>query len=209
MTGPESPPEVPRLPASVSPVNLRRTLALGLSGLAATAALTACGFDYPTDKVNNITAGVNYREGTVDILNAVVVSKQANSGTFVATLVNNDPANAVTLQSLSGDNTAIGQVSLPQPLSVPANGLVNLADNQGIPVNGTFALGQFVTLVFKFDDGSTVNLNVPVVLDDGQWAGLDVSTPSPSSTDSPSASGSPPTASTSPSAPSSSASPSS
>jgi hypothetical protein len=135
----------------------------------------------------------------------VVVSKQANSGTFVATLVNNDATDAISLQSLSGDNTAIGQVSLPQPVSVPANGLVNLADNQGIPVSGTFALGQFVTLTFQFDDGSTAKLGVPVVLDDGQWAGLDVSTPSPSATDSPSASGSPPTASTSPSAPSSSA----
>jgi hypothetical protein len=50
-------------------------------------------------------------------------------------------------------------------------------------------------LTFQFDDGSTVPLDVPVVLDDGQWAGLDVSTPSPSATDSPTASGSPPTAS--------------
>ena len=183
------------MPASVSPVNLRRTLALGLAGLAATAALTACGFNYPTDRVNDITAGANYRDGTVDILNAAIVSKEADSGTFVATFVNNDDTDAVTLQSISGDNTAVGQVDLSQPLTVPPNGLVNLANTQGIPVNGTFALGQFVTLTFQFDDGSTVPLAVPVVLDDGQWAGLDVSTPSPSATDSPSASGSPPTAS--------------
>jgi hypothetical protein len=173
----------------VSPVNLRRTLALGLAGLTATAALTACGFNYPTEKVNNVTSGVNYREGTVDILNAVIVSQEANSGTFIATFVNNDPTNTVTLQSISGDNTAVGQVDLSQPLSVPPNGLVNLADTQGIPVSGTFALGQFVTLSFQFDDGSSATLDVPVVLDDGQWAGLDVSTPAPT------ASGSPPTAS--------------
>jgi hypothetical protein len=188
-------------------VNLRRTLALGLTGLAATAALTACGFNYPTDRVNDITAGVNYRDGTVDILNAVVVSKEANSGTFIATFSNNDLTDPVTLQSMSGDNTAIGQVTLSQPLTIPANGLVSLATVGGIPVNGTFALGQFVTLNFTFSDGSTVALDVPVVIDDGQWAGLDVSTPSPSA--SASASGSPPTASASPTAPSSSASPSS
>ncbi len=179
----------PTVPASVSPVNLRRTLALGLAGLAATAALTACGFNYPTDRVNNISAGANYRDGTVDILNAVIVSKEANSGTFIATFVNNDNTDTVTLQSISGDNTAIGQVDMSQPLPVPPNGLVNLANTGGIPVNGTFELGQFVTLTFQFDDGSTVPLDVPVVLDAEQWAGLDISTPSPT------ASGSPPTAS--------------
>jgi len=175
----------------VSPVNLRRTLALGLAGLAATAALTACGFNYPTDRVNDITAGASYRDGTVDILNAVIVSKEANSGTFIATFVNNDQTDPVALTSISGDSTAIGPVSLSQPLSIPANGLVNLATTGGIPVDGTFALGQFVTLTFQFDDGSTVTLDVPVVLDDGQWAGLDVSIPSPSTTESPSASASP------------------
>jgi copper(I)-binding protein len=175
-------------------VKLRRTLALGLAGLAAAAALTACGFNYPTDRINNVTEGANYRDGTVDILNAVVVSKEANAGTFIATFVNNG-TEAVTLQSISGDNTAVGQVSLTQPLSVPANGLVNLASTQGFPLAGTFAVGDFVTLTFQFDDGSTVPLEVPVVLDDEQWAGLDVSTESPSATDSPTASGSPPTAS--------------
>ena len=196
-------------------MNLRRTLALGLAGLAATAALTACGFNYPTDRVNDISAGANYRDGTVNILNAVVVSKEANRGTFIATFVNNDPTETVTLQSISGDNTAIGQVNLSQPLAIPPNGLVNLAATEGIPVNGTFALGQFVTLTFQFDDGSSVTLDVPVVLDDGtgQWAGLDVSTPSPtgspSASESPSATGSP-SATESPSATgSASASPSS
>jgi hypothetical protein len=176
----------------VSPVNPRRTLALGLAGLAAAAALGACGFNYPTDKINNITAGVSYREGTVDILNAAVVSKQANSGTFVATFVNNDPTDAVTLQSMSGDNTAIGQVNT-SPLQIPPNGLVNLATKGGIPVNGTFALGDFVTLTFQFSDGSSPTMQVPVVLDEpgSQWAGLDISTPSPNATESPTATESP------------------
>lgn len=177
------------MPASVSPVNLRRTLALGLAGLTATAALTGCGFNYPTDKINDVTSGANDRDGTVNILNAVIVSKEANSGTFIATFVNNNPTDAIALQSVSGDNTAVGQVNLSEPLSVPPNGMVSLASTGGLPLDGTFALGQFVTLSFQFDDGTTTSLDVPVVLDDGQWAGLDVSTPSPS------ASGSPPTAS--------------
>jgi len=170
-------------------VNVRRTVALGMVGLSATAALSACGFDYPTDRINNLTAGYDYREGTVDILNAAVVARQPDSGTFVATFVNNSQSKTVTLQSVSGDNTAIGQVDA-RSIAIKPNSLVNLAAKKGIPVDGTFALGQFVNLTFQFDDGESAAISVPVVTDTGQWAGLDISTPSasPSTTGSPSAS---------------------
>ena len=160
-------------------MNLRRLLALGAAGLAATVVLSACGFDYPTDRINNLTAGVDYRDGTVDILNAVVVAKQSNSGTFVATFVNGSPTQAISLQSASGDNTAIASVDAT-PFTLQPNTLRNLAAKKGMPVSGTFSLGQFVNISFQFDDGETANLSVPVVADDGQWAGLDVATPSAS-----------------------------
>jgi hypothetical protein len=182
-------------------VNVRRSLALGAAGLAATAGLTACGFDYPTDRINNVTAGVDYRDGTVDILNAAVVAKAANSGTFVATFVNGSPTQTVSLQSASGDNTAISTVDAA-PFSMQPNTLVNLAAGQGIPVSGTFALGQFVNISFQFDDGETADMSVPVVADDGQWAGLDTATPSPTESPSPSTTESPsgsPSGSSSPS----------
>ena len=166
-------------------MNLRRSLALGAAGLAATATLSACGFDYPTDRINNITSGVDYRNGTVDILNAAVVAKQANSGTFVATFVNGSPSQTVSLQSASGDNTAISTVD-SKPFTLAPNTLRNLAAKKGIPVSGTFTLGQFVNISFQFDNGETADLTVPVVADDGQWAGLDTSTPSASPSSSPS-----------------------
>jgi hypothetical protein len=181
-------------PAKVSPVNVRRTLALGAAGLAATAALSACGFDYPTDRINNPTSGVDYRDGTVDILNAVVVAKQPDSGTFIATFVNGSPTEAVSLQSASGDNTAIANVSA-SPFTLQPGTLRNLAATSGIPVSGTFALGQFVNISFQFDDGETADMSVPVVTNDGQWAGLDTAaaspTASPTDTASPSDSASP------------------
>ena len=184
-------------------MNLRRSLALGAAGLAAIATLTACGFDYPTDRVNNPVSGVDYRDGTVDILNAVVVAQQADSGTFVATFVNNSPTKTIGLQSATGDNTAISSVDAPT-FSLQPNSLLNLATKkQGIPVSGTFALGQFVPISFTFDDGETADLQVPVVADDGQWAGLYSSPPptaSPSDTASPSASSSPSATSSSASA---------
>jgi hypothetical protein len=159
-----------------------------VAGLAATAALSACGFNYPTDRINNITAGVNYRNGNVDVLNAVVVAKAPNSGTFVATVVNGSSTKSVTLQSATGDNTTISSANA-KPFTLQPGSVLNLADQPGgIPVFGTFQLGQFVTLSLAFDNGETANLNVPVVADDGQWAGLDIATasPSPSAGDSPS-----------------------
>jgi hypothetical protein len=180
-------------PASVSPVNLRRirggrrTLALGAAAVLAATTLTACGFNYPTDRINTITAGVDYRDGSVEILNAAVVARQANSGTFIATFVNTSNSQTISLQSVTGDNTAISDVQA-DPFTLQPNSLLNLATEGGMPVSGTFALGQFVTLTFQFDDGETADLSVPVVADDEQWAGLDISTPSasPSSTASPS-----------------------
>jgi hypothetical protein len=168
-------------------VNLRRTLALGAAGLAAAATLTACGFNYPTDKINNITSGVNYRDGSVDILNAAVVAKQADGGTFVATFVNGSTSKTISLTSVTGDNTAISNAQ-PTTFSLEPGSLRNLATDGGIPVSGTFALGQFVNLTFSFDDGETVNLSVPVVADSEQWTGLDTYTPSPSASPSDSAS---------------------
>jgi hypothetical protein len=166
-------------------VNLRRTLALGATGLVAAATLTACGFNYPTDKINNLTAGVNYRDGSVEILNAVVVAKEANGGTFIATFVNGSTSKTIALQSVSGDNTAISNAQ-PTTFSLGPGSLRNLATDGGIPVSGTFALGQFVNLTFTFDDGETANLSVPVVSDSEQWTGLDTFTPSPTTTTSPS-----------------------
>jgi hypothetical protein len=168
-------------------VNVRRTLALGAAGLVAIATLTACGFDYPTDRINNNTAGVNYRDGSVDILNAAVVAQEADGGTFIATFVNGSTSKTISLQSVSGDNTAISSAQ-PTTFSLAPGSLRNLATEGGIPVSGTFAVGQFVNITFSFDDGETANMSVPVVSDNEQWTGLDTYTPSPSAspTESPS-----------------------
>ena len=169
----------------MSPVNLRRTLATVAASLALVSALAACGFNYPTDRINNITAGANDRDGTVNVLNAAIVSKNADLGTFVATFVNTSQTQTVSVTSITGDGTAVGQVSV-DPFPIKPQGLVSLSANGGITVQGTFSLGQNVTLSIAFDNGETSTLQVPVVADDGQWAGLDQATPSP--TQSPSAS---------------------
>jgi hypothetical protein len=167
-------------------------MAAGAAAVSLVAALSACGFNYPTDRINNITAGTNYRAGTVDVLNAAIVSQKDNAGAFVATFVNNSTTTEVSLSSMVGDGTAIGQVAF-EPFPIAPGGLVNLADQGGLPVQGTFAPGQFVALTLTFDDGEVAKLSVPVVSQsDNAWSGVTPATPSPSSspssTESPSAS---------------------
>ena len=161
-------------------MNVRRTWALGAVGLLASGILGGCGFNAATDRVNSITAAANYRDGTVDILNAAIVSKAPNAGTFVAGFANSDQTKVVTLTGISGDGTTVGDVTTSS-LPVPANGFLNLTARGGIPVTGTFTPGQYVMLTFTFDDGESATLNVPVFLDGpGQWEGLDHSQPSAS-----------------------------
>ena len=167
------------MPASLWRVNLRRTFALGAVGLMASGILGGCGFNFATDRINSITAAANYRDGTVDVLNAAIVSRAPNAGTFVAGFANSDQAKTVTLTDISGDGTTVGTVAM-SPLAIPANGFLNLAAQGGIPLNGTFTAGQYVSLTFTFDDGESATLTVPVFLDEGQWAGLDTSKPSSS-----------------------------
>jgi hypothetical protein len=176
-------------------VNLRRTLALGTVGFVASAVLGACGFNYATDRINNITAAANYRDGTVDVLNAVIVSRRPNAGTFVAGFANNDQTKTIGFTGMSGDGTAIATVNA-QPFPINPNSYVNLAAQGGIPVNGTFSAGQVVSLTLDFDDGESDTFDVPVVTDSGQWAGLDHAKQAPSS--SPTVGTSTPTASSSP-----------
>jgi copper(I)-binding protein len=159
-------------------VNLRRTFALGAVGLLASGILGACGFSYATDRINSVTAAANYRDGTVEILNAAVVSRRPNAGTLIAGFANNDQAKTITLTDIAGDGTTVGVVT-SSPVPIPANGFVNLAAQGGIPLNGTFSAGQYVSLTFTFDDGETVALDVPVVDDSGPWAGLDHAKQSP------------------------------
>lgn len=164
-------------------MHLRRSTALALGGLLlATPALTACGFNYATDRVYTPAAGANNRDASVDVLGAVVVSSQDNSGTFIATLSNNDQEKAATFDSLAGAEGNTVQVGDFAPVTIPPGGLVNLAVEGGVPLSGAFKAGEFIPVTLSFG-GEEVALKVPVVLDDGIYDGLDASTPSASPTE--------------------------
>ncbi len=162
-------------------MNLRRTLATAAAGLALIAALAACGFNYPTDRINNITAGANDRDGTVDVLNAAIVSKADDLGTFVATFVNTSQTQQISVTSMTGDGTAVGQIAV-EPFPINPKGLVNLATERRHR-----GPGHLLDWASSSPCRSTSTTARPPPcrcrssLDDGQWAGLDTATPSPTS----------------------------
>jgi hypothetical protein len=143
--------------------------------------LASCGFDQATDRVNTIVNGTSDQDGVVDVLNAMVVSSEEGSGTFIATLSNNSPVDAISLDSLSFGSDATVQVAGFDPVEVPPHGLVNLADvEQGIKVAGEFGAGEFINLTLGFSNGEAAEMQVPVVTEDGDYTGLDNGTGVPS-----------------------------
>lgn len=156
------------------------TIAAGALLLAAPV-LSSCGFDYQTDKVNTISAGVNNRAGAVDVLGGVVIAGQPDAGVFVASLANNDNDDADALVSLGGgDAGQLATISEIDPITVPPGGAVSLIKEGGIAVQGSFGAGDFVTVTLGFDSGQTTTLDVAVVRPCYQYADK-VDQPAPSS----------------------------
>lgn len=151
----------------------RRTLALA-SGVLLLAPLTAsCGFDYATDRVNENTAGATNREGTVDVLNALVVATGPGSGTFVAQLSNNNDAESAALTSVAGEAAGVPLEVSAASVDLLPRAAANLADEEGIRVTGDFEAGQVLPMTLAFDTGEQIEVNVPVVAACEQYAELD------------------------------------
>ena len=147
-------------------MNARRAVAAAVLLLGAPL-MTACGlnFDEQTDQVYNPAAGVDDRSGSVDVLNALIVSGTDGSGTVIASLVNNDQVNDDTLRGVAGAGADSGlQVKSGGETAIPAAGLLNLATKAQIEVRSSRVVpGNFVKLKFTFDRGQAVTLDAPVV----------------------------------------------
>ena len=150
-------------------MHLRRTLALAASALLLSA-LSACSEDSGTMEPYTPAAGTNNQDTEVDVLNAVIVSAEDGSGTLVAGLANGDNEEAATLSGIEGESVSADSFS---PVEIPANGFVNLADEGGIEVSGEFELGDFVPLTLQFDGQDPVDMDVPVVANCDDFAGID------------------------------------
>jgi hypothetical protein len=154
----------------------RTTLLIGTLLILAVPGLSACSKTAASEREYTPAVGVNHRDAYVDVLNALIVSGQPGSGTFIATLVNNVPDASSSMTGLSGVVTANDlQAAEFAPIDIPARGLVNLANDQGIAVKGDFEAGEFVQIEITLGDGEVVAMRVPVVPNSGDFEGLDTS----------------------------------
>jgi hypothetical protein len=167
----------------------RRKLATAIGALVlAVPALSACGFNYATDRDYTPANGTNYQDGVVDVLNAVIVASEDGSGTFIASLSNNAPDESISFDALSfGSNSTI-EVAPFDPVEVPPMSLVNLGDGQGIKVSGDIVTGDFIELSLAFSNGETADMDVPIVAAEYEYTNLDVGTGIPAPAGTPSAS---------------------
>ncbi|WP_183095353.1 hypothetical protein [Nocardioides stalactiti] len=149
----------------------RRSTAVVAVLLPLTGALTSCGFDYPTDRVNTIAAGVNNREASVDVLGARVLAFADGQGRLIGTLVynDNDAEKPAVLTGIEGDAIAPTQAKV----EVGPNERVNLAEDASVAVTGEFAAGEVITLSYQFSTDEVVTVDVPVVKACGQYADIE------------------------------------
>ncbi|MEI2714308.1 MAG: hypothetical protein V9G04_13705 [Nocardioides sp.] len=148
-----------------------------LSAVAAAAlafpALTACGFDMGTNREYQPGAGSN-EVGEISVLNAAIVAATPDRGSFVAS-INNGTDDAIKLTSIESGGAGDITVRNVGNVEVAKHGLVNLAAAaEPIVAFGKFELGNNVDLVLSFDNGSTVEVTVPVVANVGQWEDIPV-----------------------------------
>ena len=162
-------------------MQLRRSLALTAGALVlAVPILTSCGFDYATNRPYTPAEGVNNTEGDINVLNAVVVAAQPDSGTFIATL-SSDADEEVSFEGVSGSGGSTIEPDEFTAVEIPPRGMVNLADEGGPSMSGTLEAGEFLALTLSFDTGDTVTMNVPVVPACDEYADLDESSSTGSS----------------------------
>jgi hypothetical protein len=151
----------------------RRSTAISLVAvlLPLAAALTSCGFDYPTDRVNTIAAGVNDRDGEMKVLGARVVAYADGQGRLIGALVysDNNATKPASLTSVTGDGV---QVTVPHGIDVQPTENLNLASDTAEPVKveGDFSAGDVLELHYTFSDGEGATLDVPVVKPCRQYA---------------------------------------
>ena len=155
----------------------RRSLRLVAGALVlALPLLSSCGFNKATDKIYTPGEGTNNREGQVDVLAAVVVAAQPDSGTFMASLANNSSEDEDTFEGLAGtDEWSELEIADVSAITIPARGFVNLTDEGGVNVTGDFGAGDMMRLTLTFGSGQTTTMNVPVVFACDEYTGLDTS----------------------------------
>ncbi|HRV68551.1 MAG TPA: hypothetical protein P5108_03795 [Marmoricola sp.] len=139
-------------------------------------ALAACGLNAQTDKVYQPAIGTDVRGENVDVLGAVIVSTEDGTGQLVISLNNNSLNDSDKLVKISGDDLTIAAASV----EVPANKLINLADQPFEVTGDDIEAGDFVKLTFDFQSGESLVAEVPVVTNAAPYDNITPASPSTS-----------------------------
>jgi hypothetical protein len=147
----------------------RRATVVALLAVPALSSCASTNFGAQTDQYYTPTDGENAREGTVDVLHALIVSDTPGSGRLIAGLANGD-AEEDTLTGVRGleEDQGIQFALVEGETTIPAGGLLQLAEEGSavISVSGdpeSLAAGDYVRLAFTFGNGEEVPMNVPVL----------------------------------------------
>lgn len=142
--------------------------------------LAACGagFDAQTNQVYQPAAGVSDRSGSVNVIDALIVTDGNGSGTVVASLVNTGVEDDLLTEVVASttDGAPLESSDLRNGIVLPAGQAVQLANRGRVTVSGSAAAGDqgseggaalapssYATLQFVFDRAPVVELTVPVV----------------------------------------------
>lgn len=181
-------------------VNATHSKALAAASvLLALPSLSSCAhvsFGAQTDQVYTPADGENNREGSIDVLNAFILSATPGSGRLVAGLANPSTGEDDELTGVQGvgeDQDVTFTIGSGET-SIPAGGYLQLADEDAaeVTVSGDpekMKAGTFVRLSFTFKDGEEAELNVPVLEPGVTYADFDLgkAAPSPGATQTPEA----------------------
>ena len=155
-------------------------LLVATAALVTTGALTSCSFgttnfDAQTNQNYNPAEGALDRDGTVDVLDAIIVSATDGSGRLISGLSNNDNAQDDTLVGVSGP---AAEVEFPTEVPIPSGRFVQLADSdlsEAIVVTGDEVdAGGHVELTFEFEHAEPVTVDVTVVPNTDEFASVEL-----------------------------------
>ena len=135
-------------------VAVAATIALGTAG---------CGFMTPqsTTEIYDASDGVSASVGTVDVRNAILLTKNGTDVRFIATLVNSsDSARTVTIQAKDSSEHSVD-------VRIPANAIVDLAKDttadEVVFSDLNAKPGSLVKVFFTYPSAEGTSVRVPVL----------------------------------------------
>ncbi|GAB2628690.1 hypothetical protein GCM10027270_15350 [Nocardioides ginkgobilobae] len=154
-----------------------RILRTALGSLLLVAALGACTSE--DDEPYQASIGTNERTERLDALGFAIVTDGEGNGRVVGTLLNttDEPAALVSAE-VDSERGPVTAAVLEEEIDLPPGEPVELARVPAVSVQADdLPVGFFVELTLGLDDGSTVDLLVPVEPQEGPYAEIEVEVP--------------------------------